>query len=138
MTSTKYVTAAYGFVNKKGEKKMTFYNWQFNFTTWTVWTAGLLVKDTIKLIFKDDNMRGFVFVDVVVNYSARGYGRMIIEPHNWLDGRMFDKHRKYMDDVDAYRNGRIMPVLEALKGKEFKSVNAFIKEYNKRAYVYYG
>ena len=117
---------------------MTFYNWQFNFTTWTVWTAGLLVKDTIKLIFKDNNVRGFVFVDVVVNYSARGYGRMIIAPHNWLDGRMFDKHRKYMDDVKAYRNGRIMPVLEALKGKEFKSVNAFIKEYNRKAYVYYG
>ena len=109
---------------------MTFYNWQFNFTTWTVWTSGLLVKDTIKLIFKDDNMRGFVFVDVVVNYSARGYGRMIIAPHNWLDGRMFDKHRQYMDNVDVFRN-TVLIVLEALKGKTFNNVNNFIKIYNK-------
>ena len=117
---------------------MTFYNWQFNFTTWTVWTAGLLVKDTIKLIFKDNNVRGFVFVDVVVNYSARGYGRMIIAPHNWLDGRMFDKHWQYADDVVRYRENIVVPVLDALKGKDFKSVNAFIKEYNKKAYTYYG
>ena len=109
---------------------MKFYDWQFNFTTWTVWTAGLLVKDTVKLIFKDDK-RGFIFIDVVINYSARGYGRMIIAPHNWLDGRMFDKHRKYMDDVVRYRENIVVPVLDALKGKTFNNVNNFIKIYNK-------
>ena len=117
---------------------MKFITYQLNFTTRKVWTSGLLVKDALTLVFNDDNSGELVYIEVMVNYSARGYGRMTRQQHYYLDGRMLDKHRKYMGDVDAYREGRVMPVLEALKGKEFKSVNAFIKEYNKRAYVYYG
>ena len=117
---------------------MTFYNWQFNFTTWTVWASGLLVKDALTLVFNDDNQGELIYIEVMLNYSARGYGRMVRQPHYWLDGRMFDKHWQYADDVVRYRDNVVMPVLEALKGKDFKSVNAFIKEYNKKAYKYYG
>lgn len=116
---------------------MKFITYQLEFTTWGVWTAGLLVKDALTLVFNDDD-NGLIYVEVMVNYSARGYGRMTQQLHYWLDGRMFDKHWKYADDVVHYRDDVVVPVLEALKSKDFKSVNAFIKEYNRRAYVYYG
>ena len=117
---------------------MKFITYQLDYTTWGVWSAGLLVKDALTLVFDDDDNGELTYIEVMINYSARGYGRMVLQLHTRLDGRMFWKHYQYMHDVDAYRNRRIMPVLEALKGKEFKSVNAFIKEYNRKAYVYYG
>jgi len=109
---------------------MQFINYYHRFTTWTVWSAGLLVKDTLTLVFNDDDKSDPVFVDVVVNYSARGYGRMTREVHRRLDGRIFDKHRKYMKKVDVFRDDYVMPALNELKGKEFESVNDFIKKYN--------
>lgn len=117
---------------------MKFITYHLDFTTWTVWSAGLLVKDAITLVFNDENSGELVYIEVMVNYSARGYGRMTRENHYYLDGRMFWKHYKYMKGVEKYREYYVMPVLDELKGKEFKSVNAFIKEYNKRAYTYYG
>ena len=117
---------------------MKFITYQLDYTTWGVWTAGLLVKDALTLVFKDNKTGEVVYIEVMINYSARGYGRMVQQLHYWLDGRMFDKHWQYADDVVRYRDNVVVPVLEALKGKDFKSVNAFIKEYNKRAYVYYG
>ena len=116
---------------------MKFITYQLDFTTWGVFTAGLLVKDALTLVFKDDD-NGLIYVEVMVTYSARGYGRMTQQLHYWLDGRMFDKHWQYADNVVRYRNNVVVRVLEALKGKDFKSVNAFIKEYNKKAYTYYG
>lgn len=117
---------------------MKFITYQLDFTTWGVWLAGLLVKDALTLVFNDDNKGELIYIEVMINYSARGYGRMVIQPHYWLDGRIFDKHWQYADDVVRYRDNIVMPVLEALKGKEFKSVNHFIREYNKKAYNYYG
>ncbi len=111
---------------------MLFINYYHRFTTWTDWAAGLLVKDALTLVFTDDNKGELIYIDVVINYSARGYGRMRREPHRWLDGRMFEKHRKYMEQVDIFRDDYVMPVLNGLKGKEFKSVNNFIKKYNAR------
>lgn len=111
---------------------MKFITYQLDYTTWTVWTAGLLVKDALTLVFNDENMGELIYIDVMVNYSARGYGRMTRQNHYYLDGRIFDKHRKYMDDVDAYRVNYVMPKLDALIGKEFKSVNHFIRKYNGR------
>ena len=116
---------------------MKFITYQLNFTTWTVWASGLLVKDALTLVFNDDNKGELIYIDVMVNYSARGYGRMVKQEHYYLDGRIFDKHRKYMNKVDAYRDNYVMPKLDTLKNKEFKNVNAFIKEYNKRAYNQY-
>ena len=109
---------------------MKFITYQLNFTTWTVWASGLLVKDALTLVFNDDNKGELVYIEVMVNYSARGYGRMTRQEHYYLDGRMFDKHRKYMDNVDVFRN-TVLTVLEALKGKTFNNVNNFIKIYNK-------
>ena len=109
---------------------MKFITYQLDFTTWTVWTRGLLVKDAITLVFNDENSGELIYIDVMVNYSARGYGRMTRQEHYYLDGRMFDKHRKYMDDVNAYRDNYVMPKLDALKGEKFKSVNHFIRKYN--------
>jgi len=117
---------------------MKFITYQLDFTTRKVWTSGLLVKDALTLVFNDENMGELIYIEVMINYSARGYGRMTQQLHYYLDGRMLDKHRKYMDDVKAYRNDYVIPKLDALKGEEFKSINAFIKEYNKRAYTYYG
>ena len=116
---------------------MRFVKYDIKVTTWTVWTAGLLVKDAITLTFEDNNTGEVLTVKVVVNYSARGYGKMTSQVH-YLDDRMLEKHEQYMDDVDAYRKNTIIPVLDALIDDDFKSVNQFIKEYNKRAYVYYG
>jgi|GEM_PF-5948541 len=109
---------------------MTFINYYFNFTTWTVWTAGLLVKDAITLIFNDNKTGELITVEGVINYSARGYGRMVIQLHKRLDNRMFEKHQKYMKRVDAYRLDVVKPALDELKGKEFKTINKFIKTYN--------
>ncbi len=109
---------------------MQFIKYYHHFTTWTVRSEGLLVKDALTLVFNDDDKSDPVFVDVVVNYSARGYGRMTREAHRWLDERIFDKHRKYMEQVDEYRDDHVIPVLNWLKGKDFKSVNNFIKKYN--------
>lgn len=111
---------------------MKFITYQLDFTTWGVWSAGLLVKDALTLVFNDENSGELVYVEVMVNYSARGYGRMVQQLHTRLDYRMFDKHRKYMDDVKAYRIDYVIPKLDALRGKEFKSVNHFIREYNGR------
>jgi hypothetical protein len=111
---------------------MKFITYQLDYTTWGVWTSGLLVKDAITLVFNDDNHGGVFYVEVMVNYSARGYGRMVLQLHTRLNGRMFDKHRKYMDDVKTYRNDYVLPKLDMLKGKEFKSVNHFIRKYNGR------
>ena len=116
---------------------MKFITYQLDFTTWGVWSAGLLVKDALTLVFNDENSGELIYIQVMINYSARGYGRMIKQQHYRLDGRMFWKHYQYMNDVKAYRNDYVIPKLDALKGKEFKSVNAFIKEYNKRAYNQY-
>jgi len=117
---------------------MKFITWQLNYTTWTVWASSLLVKDALTLVFNDENAGELIYIEVMLNYSARGYGRMVQQLHYWLDGRMFDKHWQYADDVVRYRENIVVPVLDALKGKDFKSVNAFIKEYNERAYTYYG
>ena len=116
---------------------MKFITYQLNFTTWGVWTTGLLVKDALTLVFNDENSGELIYIEVMVNYSARGYGRMTKQLHYYLDGRMFDKHRKYMDIVDHYRDNVVIIILDTLKGKEFKSLNSFIKEYNKRAYNQY-
>ena len=113
---------------------MTFANYGFNFHTWTVWTAGLLVKDALTLTFADDNTGWAFTTRVIINYSARGYGKMTEQEHYHLDDRMLEKHRRYMENVNHYRDYVVIPILNTLKGKEFKSVNAFIKEYNKRAY----
>ena len=111
---------------------MKFITYQLDFTTWGVWTAGLLVKDALTLVFNDENSGELIYIEVMVNYSARGYGRMVQQLHTRLDWRMFDKHRKYMDDVNAYRDNYVMSKLDALKSKEFKSVNHFIRKYNGR------
>jgi hypothetical protein len=111
---------------------MKFITYQLDFTTWGVWASGLLVKDALTLVFNDENSGELVYIEVMINYSARGYGRMVLQLHTRLNMRMFDKHRKYMDDVKAYRNNYVMPKLDALKGKEFKNVNHFIREYNGR------
>ena len=110
---------------------MKFITYQLNFTTWTVWASGLLVKDALTLVFNDENSEELIYIEVMINYSARGYGRMTQQLHYYLDGRMFDKHRKYMDDVVRYRENIVVPVLDALKGKTFNNVNNFIKIYNK-------
>ena len=117
---------------------MKFITYQLNFTTWGVWTTGLLVKDALTLVFNDENSEELIYIEVMVNYSARGYGRMVKQLHYRLDGRMFWKHYLYMQRVNNYRDDYVMPALDELIGKKFKSVNAFIKEYNKRAYTYYG
>ena len=109
---------------------MKFITWQLDFTTWTMWTAGLLVKDALTLVFNDDNKGELVYIEVMVNYSARGYGRMVKQLHKRLDNRMFEKHQKYMKRVDAYRLDVVKPALDELKGKEFKTINKFIKTYN--------
>jgi len=102
-------------------------------TTWGTWSAGLLVKDLLTLTFYDDLTGKTYTVETCVNYSARGYGRMVRQPHAYvlLNGRMHWKHYKYMDGVDTYRRHVVRNVLYVLIGKEFKSVNSFIKEYNK-------
>jgi hypothetical protein len=117
---------------------MKFITYQLDFTTWGVWASGLLVKDALTLVFNDENSGELIYIEVMINYSARGYGRMTQQLHYRLDGRMFWKHYQYMQEVIKYRDNYVMPVLDALKGEDFKSVNAFIKEYNKRAYTYYG
>ena len=114
---------------------MKFITYQLNFTTWGVWTTGLLVKDALTLVFNDENSGELIYIEVMVNYSARGYGRMVQQLHTRLDGRMFWKHYQYMQKVNKYRDVHVIPILEALKDKDFKSVNAFIKEYNERAYI---
>ena len=111
---------------------MKFITYQLDYTTWGVWSAGLLVKDALTLVFNDENSGELIYIEVMVNYSARGYGRMVQQLHTRLDGRIFDKHRKYMDDVKTYRIDYVIPKLDALKSKEFKSVNHFIREYNGR------
>lgn len=117
---------------------MKFITYQLDFTTWTVWTSGLLVKDAITLVFNGEKSGELIYIDVMVNYSARGYGRMVKQGHYYLDGRMFWKHYQYMQKVNDFRDYYVMTALDTLKGEEFKSVNAFIKEYNKRVYEYYG
>ena len=113
---------------------MKFITYQLNFTTWTVWASGLLVKDALTLVFNDDKKGELIYIEVMINYSARGYGRMTRQEHYYLDGRIFDKHRRYMENVNNYRDIVVIPILNTLKWQRFKSVNAFIKEYNKRAY----
>lgn len=113
---------------------MKFITYQLDFTTWGVWASGLLVKDALTLEFNDENTGETFYIEVMLNYSARGYGRMTKQEHYYLDGRMFDKHRKYMDDVDVYRRHVVRNVLYVLIGKDFKNINHFIREYNKRAY----
>ena len=135
---TKYVANVCGCVNKWKEKKyMKFITYQLDFTTWGVWTAGLLVKDALTLVFNDDNNGELTYIEVMINYSARGYGRMVQQLHTRLNGRMFEKHRRYFDNVNNYRDDVVMFVLNTLKGESFKSVSAFIKEYNKRAHNQY-
>jgi hypothetical protein len=111
---------------------MKFITYHLDFTTWTVWASGLLVKDALTLVFNDENGGELIYIEVMINYSARGYGRMTRQQHYYLDGRMFDKHRKYMDDVNAYRDNYVMSKLDALKDENFKSVNHFIRKYNGR------
>ncbi len=113
---------------------MKFLSYDTNFKTWTVWTAGLLVKDAITLRFIDTV--GAVFtVKVMVNYSARGYGRMTRQEHYYLDDRMLDKHNRYFYEAVKYSNFHVFPLLDNMIGEDFKSVNHFIKEYNKRKHV---
>lgn len=82
---------------------------------------------------KDDRQTGEVFtVNAVVNYSSASYGRMtrLINPQSYLDNRILDKHYKYMYKAINFSVRAVLPTLNTLKGKEFKSVNAFIREYN--------
>ena len=113
---------------------MKFITYEVNFSTWTVWSAGLLVKDALTLVFNDDNKGELTYIEVMINYSARGYGRMVKQSHYRLKGRMFWKHDNYLKQVKSYRQNVVLPVLNIMKGENFKSVNTFIKEYNKRAY----
>ena len=92
----------------------------------------------LTLVFNDENAGELIYIDVIINYSARGYGRMVKQQHYRLDGRMFWKHYQYMQRVINYRDNHVMPVLDDLVNKKFKSINSFIKEYNERAYTYYG
>lgn len=115
---------------RKRMKKIEFVNWQLEYTTWKVWSAGLLVKDALTLTFEDSNTGEVFTATAVINYSARGYGRMTTQTHKWLGDRMLGKHCKYMLYVDVFRDECIIPFLDALKGKEFKSVSNFIREYN--------
>ena len=117
---------------------MKFIRWKLNFTTWTVWTAGLLVKDALTLTFENSETGEVFTVNAVINYSARSYGRMtrLLNPQPYLDNRILDKHYKYMYRAINFSAKIVPPILNALKGKEFKSVNSFIKEYNKGVYVY--
>ena len=117
---------------------MKFIDYNFKFTSYTLWGCGLLVKDALTLTFKDDNTGVVSTVDAVINYSARGYGRLVIEPHKQRNARMLYKHIQYIKKTVNYRINIVYPALYNLIGKEFKSVNSFIKEYNNRAYVYYG
>ena len=111
---------------------MKFITYKLDFTTWTVWTRGLLVKDAITLKFEDSTTGEVFTVNAVVNYSSASYGRMtrLINPQSYLDNRILDKHYKYMYKVINFSVRAVLPTLNTLKGKEFKSVNAFIREYN--------
>ncbi len=121
---------------KGGKEKMQFINYNLDYTTWTVWSAGLLVKDCITLSFNCKE-RGIFYVEVVVIYSARGYGHMVEQLHTYLDDRMLAKHMHYMTRVDNYRLEVVKPSLNELKGLDFKNIRQFIKAYNNRAYVRY-
>ncbi len=110
---------------------MQFINYNLDYTTWTVWSAGLLVKDAITLTFVHHNTGEVFFVEVMVNYSARGYGRMVEQLHERLDDRILDKHKQYYYRVERFRQNVITPLLNELKGKHFTSINQFIRVYNK-------
>lgn len=118
--------------NRKEKKKMKFKNYEINFTTWTVWMAGLLVKDAVTLTFEKKETGEVFTTTAVINYSARGYGKMTLQNHEILDDRMLEKHKQYMDAVDGYRKDTIKPVLNALIGNDFKSINNFVRVYNGR------
>ena len=117
---------------------MKFITYKLDFTTWTVWTSGLLVKDALTLKFENSKTGEVFTVNAVINYSARSYGRMtrLLNPQPYLDNRILDKHYKYMYRAINFSVKIVSPILDALKGKEFKSVNHFIREYNKRVWVY--
>jgi hypothetical protein len=117
--------------NQRRKRKMQFINYNVEFTTWTVWSAGLLVKDAITLTFTDHNTREEFTVQVMVNYSAHNPVRMTEQLHEHLDNRMLDKHEQYYYyRVERFRQNVVLPLLDELKGKHFTSVNQFIRVYN--------
>lgn len=111
---------------------MQFINYNIEFTTWTVWSTGLSVEDAITLTFVHHNTREVFYIEVMVNYSARGYVRMTERLHRHLNNMMLDKHKRYYDRAEKFRQNVITPLLNELKGKHFTSVNQFIRMFNNK------
>ncbi len=110
---------------------MQFINYNVDFTTWTVWSAGLFIKNAITLTFIHHNTGEVFNVEVMVNYTARGYVRMTEQPHKHLDNRMLNKYEEYYyNRAERFRQNVVIPLLDKLKGRHFTSVNQFIRVYN--------
>ena len=108
---------------------MQFIKYNVEFTTWTIVPNGLRVKDCITLTFNTKE-RGLVNVQVVVNYSTKKYGRMVLEKHKRLDCKYLTKEWWYPKDLDTYRNTYVLPLLDIMINTEYKSVSHFIRVFN--------
>ena len=109
---------------------MQFIKYNKEFTAWTIVPNGLRVKDCITLTFNTKKW-GLVNVQVVINYSTKGYGRMVLEKHKRLLGdRYLTKEWWYPKDLDTYRDTYVLPLLDIMINTEYKSVSHFIRVYN--------
>ena len=107
---------------------MQFIKYNLDYTTLRVWSYGVCVKDCITLTFNNKE-RGLITVQVVVNYSSKKYGRMVLEKHKWLDKQHLTKYC-YLDGIDTYRDTYVLPLLDIMINGDYKSVNHFIRVYN--------
>ena len=110
---------------------MQFINYNVDFTTWTICPNGLRVKDCITLTFTTKERR-LLNIQVVINYSSKGYGRMVLEKHKRLDDIYLTKEWWYPKDLDEYRDTHVLSLLDFMLLNNYKSVNNFIKKYNAR------
>lgn len=106
---------------------MQFINYNLDYTTLRVWNYGVCVKDCITLTFNKE--RGLISVQVVVNYTSKKYGRMVLEKHKWVDKQHLTKYC-YLDGINIYRDTCVLPLLDNMINGKFKSVNHFIRVYN--------
>ena len=106
---------------------MQFIKYNVDYTTLRVWSYGLCVKDCITLTFNKGGE--LVNVQVVVNYSSRRYGRMVLETHKWINNKHLTKYW-YSVDIDKYRDTYVTPLLNIMINTDYKSVSHFIKVYN--------
>jgi len=108
---------------------MQFIKYNVDYTTLRVWSYGVCVKDCITLTFNNKE-RGLVNVQVVVNYSSKRYGRMVLEAHKWLYNRYHTKKYCYPVNIDEYRDMYVIPLLDIMINRKYKSVSHFIRAYN--------